>query len=34
MGKEDVDILNEEYTEENWIKLEKFMIIKYGKFKN
>jgi hypothetical protein len=31
MGEEDVDILNEEYTEENLIKLEKLMKTRYGK---
>lgn len=31
MGEEDVDILNEEYTEENLIKFEKLMKTRYGK---
>ena len=31
MGEEDVDILNEGYTEENLIKFEKLMITRYGK---
>lgn len=34
MGEEYDYTFTEEYTEENWIKVEKLMKIKYGKFKN